>query len=227
MEGRTVAVGWEEANDIAFGLTVVAYLFGKADGSQRTAGTKPFVVGDRRAFDGVAELAGQRDGPMQFRAGGVVDGNANRDVGGVIVNPAFGDGLSEGFFEKHGVGDELHAIGGPGSKLSAFGPRWLSAFVFVGQVGTIAATQAIDFAGESESGTGEFDVDGFALLISFECGMELPPRENGGVGNADFFDFFEVEETLTVSQRVQSHNSHGRLMGIKNRQGHHGVVSLG
>jgi hypothetical protein len=102
-----VAVGRKEADGIALGLALVANFLGQTDGGQRAAGAEAFVVGDGRAFDGLAEPAGQGDGLAQLVAGGVVDGNADGDVGGVVANAALGDGLTEGFFEEDSIGDEL------------------------------------------------------------------------------------------------------------------------
>src|SRR5207245_4375973 len=47
-------------------------------------------------------------------AGGVVDWDANGDVGGVVADAAFRDGLVVGFLDEEGVGDELEAVGRPG-----------------------------------------------------------------------------------------------------------------
>ena len=149
----------------------------------------------------------------EIGAGRVVDGDADGDVGGVIADAAFGNGLSEGFFEEDGVGDELQAIGGPGVGRLAVGAARLAAFVFVGQIGAVAAAEAIDLAGETERGAGEFEVDGFAVLVGFEGGVELPAGEDGGVGDADFLDLFEVEEPRAVGQGVQGHDAHGRGRG--------------
>ena len=56
---------------------------------------------------------------------------------------------------------------------------------------------------EAERGAGEFEVDGFAVLVGFEGGVELAAGEDGGVGDADAFDFLEVEQTRAVGQGVQ------------------------
>ena len=130
----------------------------------------------------------------------------------MIADAAFGDGLSEGFFEEEGIGDDLQAIGGPGVGLLAVGASRLSALVFVGEIGAVAPAKAIDLAGETERGAGEFEVDGFAVLVGFEGGVELPAGEDGGVGDADFLDFFEVEQARTVGQGVQGHDADRRLV---------------
>ena len=65
--------------------------------------------------------------------------------------------------------------------------------MFVGEIGAVASAEAIDLADEAERGAGEFEVDGFAVLVGFEGGVELPAGEDGGVGDADAFDFFKVE----------------------------------
>ena len=123
VQGRAVAVGRKETHGIAFGFALLADLFGQADGGEGTAGAEPFVVGDGRPFDGLAEAASLGDGGVEIGAGRVVDGDADGDVGGVIADAAFGNGLSEGFFEEEGVGDDLQAIGGPGVGLLAVGRR--------------------------------------------------------------------------------------------------------
>ena len=114
VKGGAVAVGREETDGIAFGFALLANLLGQTDGGERASGAEAFVVGDGRPFDGLAEAAGLGDGGEQIGAGGVVDGDADGDVGGVIADAAFGDGLSEGVFEEEGVGDDLEAVGGPG-----------------------------------------------------------------------------------------------------------------
>jgi hypothetical protein len=221
VEGRAVAIGGKETNGIAFGFALLTDLFRQTDGRQRATGAEAVVVGDGRPFDGLAEATRLVDGGVEFGAGGFVDGDANGDVGGVIPNAAFGDGLSEGIFEEEGVGNELQAIGGPGVGRLAVGASRLTAFVFVGEIGAVASAQAIDLTGEAEGGAGELEIDGVAVLVGFECGVKLPAGEDGGVGDADFLDLFEVEEPWTVGQGVKGHDADGRLVGFEQGQGDH------
>ena len=86
--------------------------------------------------------------------------------------------------------------------------------MFVGEIGAVAAAEAIDLAGETERGAGQFEVDGFAVLVGFEGGVQLAAGEDGGVGDADFLDFFEVEEARAVRQGVQGHDAHRRFVGV-------------
>ncbi len=123
VQGGAVAVGREEPDRIALGFALLADLLRQADRGERAAGAEPFVVGDGRPFDGLAEAARLGDGGVEIGAGRVVDGDADGDVGGVIADAAFGDGLAEGFFEQDGIGDDLQAIGGPGFGLLAIGRR--------------------------------------------------------------------------------------------------------
>jgi len=67
--------------------------------------------------------------------------------------------------------------------------------VFVGQVGVIAAAQAIDLAEQAEGGEESSMLTASPFLVGFECGVELPAGVDAVVGNADFFDFFEVEQS--------------------------------
>ena len=115
VEGGAVAVGREEADRIVFGLAFLANFFGQADGSEGAVGAEPFVVGDGRPVHRIAKPAGEGDGVAKIGAGLLVDGDANRDVGGVVADASFGDWLSKRFFEQDGIGNELEAIGGPGS----------------------------------------------------------------------------------------------------------------
>jgi hypothetical protein len=202
MESRSVPVGRKETDGIALGFALLADLFRQANGSEGTAGAEAFVVGNGRSFDGLPEVASLGDGGAEISAGRVVDGDAHCDVGGVIAKAAFGNGLSEGFFEEEGIGDDLQAIRGPGVGLPAVGASRLSALVFVGEIGAVAPAEAIDLADETERGAGEFEVDGFAFLVGFESGVELPAGEDGGVGDADFLDLFEVKEPRAVGQGV-------------------------
>src|SRR6185437_7329356 len=102
------------------------------------------------------------NGRLEIGAGRVINGNANGDIGGVITDAPFGNGLSEGFFEEQGVGDDLQAIRGPGVGLLTVGAARLSALVFIGEIGAVTPAEAIDLADETERGAGEFDIDGFA-----------------------------------------------------------------
>src|SRR5262249_14190808 len=95
VQGGAVAVGREEALDLAFGLAVVADLLGEADRRQRAAGAEALVVGHRRALEGAAQAAGLGDGGAQVGAGLVVAGDADGDVGGVVADAALGDALAE------------------------------------------------------------------------------------------------------------------------------------
>jgi hypothetical protein len=169
VEGRAVAVGRKETNGIVFGFPILANLFRQTDGGEGAAGAEPFVVGDGRPFGGLAEAAGLGDGGLKIGAGRIVDGDADGDVGGVITDTAFGNGLCEGFFEENGVGDDLEAIGGPGVGLLTVGASRLTALVFVGEIGAVAPAKTIDLAGETEGGAGEFQVDGFAVFVGFEA----------------------------------------------------------
>jgi hypothetical protein len=208
VKGRTVAVGRKEADGIAFGFAILTDLFGQTDGSEGTAGAKAFVIGDGRPFDGLAEASRLGDGGLEIGAGGGVDGDADGDVGGVIADTAFGNGLREGFFEENGVGDDLQPIGGPGlRRAGGVSPRrirsgGLTAFMFIGEIGAVAAAKAIDLAGEAEGGTGEFEIDGFAVFVGFEGGVKLPAGEDSFMGNADPFNLLKVEEAGTVGQGV-------------------------
>ena len=212
VKGRAVAVGRKETHGIAFGFTLLANFFRQADGGEGASGAEAFVVGDGRPFDGLPEATCLGDSGVEIGAGRVVDGDADGDVGDVIADAAFGNGLTEGFFEEEGVGDDLEAVGGPGVGLPAIRASRLSALVFVGEIGAVAPAEAIDLAGQTERGAGEFEVDGFAVLVGFEGGVELTAGENGGVGDADFLDLFKVEEARTVRQGVQSHDTHRRLV---------------
>ena len=100
VEGGAVAVGREEADGLALGFALLADLLGQADRGERAADAEPFVLGDRRPFDGLRGAGGPRRWPRAVGAGRVVDGHADGDVGGVIADAAFGDGLAEGLFEQ-------------------------------------------------------------------------------------------------------------------------------
>ncbi len=42
--------------------------------------------------------------------------------------------------------------------------------------------------------------------------MQPPAGIDGGVGNADFLDLFQIEKSLTVQQIVQGHDPQRRLV---------------
>src|SRR6185437_14613282 len=100
VEGRAVAVGRKETDGVVLRFAFLANLFRQANGSERAAGAEAFVVGDGRPFDGLPEAACLGNGRLEIGAGRVVNGNANGDIGGVITDAPFGNGLSEGFFEE-------------------------------------------------------------------------------------------------------------------------------
>jgi hypothetical protein len=227
VQGGAVAVGREEADGVAFGLAVVADLFGQADGGERTAGAEAFVIGDRRAFQGVAESSGGTEGVAQLGAGGVVDGNADSEVGSMVADATLGDGLAERVFEEDRVGDNLEAVGGPGGGGVVVEAAGLAALVFVREIGAVASAEAIDLSGETEGGAREVDGGGLALFIGFKGSVELPAGEDGGIGDADFFDLFKVEEALAVGQGMQGHHTHRRRMGIEDGKSDHSCFSLG
>jgi hypothetical protein len=64
MQGGAVAVGREQVNRVALGLTFVADFLGQAYRGQRAAGTEPFVIGDGGPFDGGPETARLQDAPL-------------------------------------------------------------------------------------------------------------------------------------------------------------------
>jgi hypothetical protein len=68
----------------------------------------------------------------------------------------------------------------------------------------------------------ESSPDGLAVLGGVEAGVQLAAGEDGGVGDADLLDLFEVEEARAVGERVQGHDAHRRLMGVDQGQGEHG-----
>jgi len=81
-------------------LLLLTDLFRQADKSEREGGAKAVVVSNGagvRRFGGAGEPRQRQRG-----AGGVIHGDAHRDIGGVVANAAFGDGLSEGFFKEQG-----------------------------------------------------------------------------------------------------------------------------
>ncbi len=218
VQRRAVAVRREEADRVAFGLAVLAHLLRQADGGQRAAGAEAFVVGDRRPVGRFAQAAGLGDGAAQVVAGGVIDRDADGDVGGVVADAALADRLGEGLLQQDGVGDDLEAVRGPGFGRGGVVGAGPAAFVLVGQQAAVAAAQAVDLAGQAPGGAGQFDADGLAVLVGFEGGVELPPGVDGGVGDTQFLDLFEVEEARTVGEGVQGHHPHERGVTVEDGQ---------
>ena len=81
--------------------------------------------------------------------------------------------------------------------------------MFVGEIGAVTAFEAIDDAGKAEGLVGEFELGRFAFLVGFEGGVKLTASENAIVGDADFFDFFQIEESFAVVQGVEGHDRTG------------------
>jgi hypothetical protein len=99
--------------------------------------------------------------------------------------------------------------------------------MFIGNVGPVAAANAIDLSGEPKSGTGEFYAGPFAVFIGFDAGVKFPACKDGGIGDADFLDFFEIKKPLAIPEGMESHHPDGRHMGIDGRERDHGDPSPG
>ena len=56
--------------------------------------------------------------------------------------------------------------------------------------------------------------------------MKLPAGIDAIVGHANLFDLFEIEESFTISERVQRHNAHRRRIGVEDGEGEHGGDTL-
>jgi hypothetical protein len=93
--------------------------------------------------------------------------------------------------------------------------------VLVGHVGAIAAAEAIDLADQSEGGASQFEVEGLAILVGTEGGMELPACKDGGIGDADLLDLFEVKEAWAIGECMEGHDANGRLMVVDERERRH------
>ena len=57
----------------------------------------------------------------------------------------------------------------------------------------VGPAQAPDLADQAELGRGDFEVDAFAVLGGVQAGVHFPAGEDAGIGDADFFDLFEVK----------------------------------
>jgi hypothetical protein len=187
------AVLGKEPNGITFGFSLLSHFFGQANGCERTLFAESGVLGDGWTFDRLTQTAGVRDRCSQVGASCVIDWYSDRDVGRVVADASFRNGLAERVFQQDGVGNELKSIGGPGFRSIVFAASRFAAFVFVRQVRAIATTEAIDFTEESQSLAGQLNRDGIAFLVGFQGRVEVPTSINAMIGNANLFNFFEVE----------------------------------
>ena len=99
--------------------------------------------------------------------------------------------------------------------------------MFKGEERAIATLEAIDLPHEAESLAGEFDANGLVLLISGERGMQLAPGIDAMIGDTDFLDFFEVEQTTAVEQGMKGHDAHLGNVRIEKGQREHEATPKG
>jgi hypothetical protein len=56
--------------------------------------------------------------------------------------------------------------------------------------------------------------------------MQLPAGEDAIIGDANFLDLLQIEEARTIRQRMESHDAHGRSVGIDDGEGGHATPIL-
>jgi len=208
VKGLTIVIFSDESSHvigIVFGQT---FLFGQAYGGERASATEALVCSYRRSFDVGSELAGARDGAAYISAKRVIERDADGGVICVITQATFGDAAGGGFFEKHGVGADLQAIGRPSGRGivgRAMGP---AAFVFVGDPMSITSAQGIDFAVKSQRFAFQDEPLGGSVGFFFlDFFVQGAPGVDASVGDADLFDFFQVKQAFAIGEGVQGHDA--------------------
>lgn len=150
-----------------------------------------------------AQFASSFDGLTHIGAKGVVEGHADGGVIGVITETTFGDDGVGCFFEEHGVGADLEAIRGPSSGRFVGVAMSTAAFVFVGNPVSITPSQGIDFAEQSERIAFQDEpLGGPVGFFFFYFFVQSASCIHAGIGDADFFDFFEIKEPFAIRQGV-------------------------
>ena len=66
----------------------------------------------------------------------------------------------------------------------------------------IAAAYCIHLSDEAKGRVSQFELGSLSLFIGRQGGMQLAAGVDGGIGDADLLDFFEVEQARAVGQRV-------------------------
>src|SRR5262249_23408164 len=100
-------------------------------------------------------------------------------------------------------------------------PARLTALVLIRQVTSVAPPEAIDLAGQTNLVAGQLDAGPLVAFVGFEPGVQLAAGVNTLVGDADFFDLFQIEKAMAIPQRMQSHDPQGRGVGINRGQSDH------
>jgi hypothetical protein len=105
------------------------------------------------------------------------------------------NGFAELFFHQYSVGNGLNAIARPGEWFFFVAAPTAALLVFIGDPGAIAFTDSVNFADEPPGTTayfigpqlGRFVVERNSFEVQSTTGVHV------GVGDADLFDFFEIE----------------------------------
>jgi hypothetical protein len=127
-----------------------------------------------------------------------LEGDADRNVVGVVADAAFVDGLAGCRLDQGGVGDDLEPVGGPGLGLAVDLVR-AAAFVLVGDPGAVTASDGVDSADETKGVVLQVELGTLAVVIGGgERGVQFASGEDTVVGDANLLDLFEVEESSAV-----------------------------
>ena len=119
----------------------------------------------------------------------------------MIAYAPFGNRPAEVLGKKHGIGRHLELVAIP--SVVAFGTALL---VLDRDESPVAVASEIHLAANAPFLAGKLQTLPFAILIYFGV-MQGAPGVDAMVGNADFFDLFQVEKTLAVRERMQRHDA--------------------
>lgn len=168
---------------------------------------------DGRPVRGSAQFPGPLDGVGQFLPSRIIDVDEGSDFVGVIANACLRDRLAQLFFDQDGIGGGLNSVARPRLRLFVRPTPAASALMFVRHPDTIASPHGVHFAEDPPPIARHIHrptLRRFVLRRDLVV-MQPPPRINSVIGDADLFDFFQVEEPFAVKQRMQSHDANGRL----------------
>ena len=163
---------------------------------ERTLGAQVLVVCHRRTFQGKRQFPRTGHGTPQPLKGRIVHGHAHRLVASVIAYAPFGNRPAEVFGKEHCIGRHLEFVAIP--SVVALGTALL---VLDSDESPIAVASKIHLATNAPFLAGKLQTLPFAILIYLRV-MQSAPGVDAVVGNANFFDLFQVEKTLAVSKRM-------------------------
>jgi hypothetical protein len=140
-----------------------------------------------------------------------IDSDPDRDVVSVISDSALRNRVSEFCFEEHGVCDNLKGVRRP-SLMSVVDRAGSAFFMLEGNPFAVGFFNDVGAADQSEGFTRKIDFGFFESVLQRKIKVEGTAREHIGVREPDFLDLFQIEQTLTIRKRMESHDAYLRVV---------------